>query len=51
MDVDMGKYGLYVWGAYGATVVALIGLIVMSLRAQAKRRKVLEALQAAVDGK
>lgn len=51
MDIDMGKYGFYVWGAYGATALALIGLVIMSLRVQARRRKVLEALQAAVDGK
>lgn len=51
MDFDMGKYVVFVWGCYGATTVALVALIVVSLRAQAKRRKVLEALQAAVESK
>ena len=51
MDLDMGKYVVFVWGCYGATALALTALIVVSLRAQAKRRKVLEALQAAVETK
>ncbi len=51
LDWDMGKYVVFVWGCYGATAVALGVLIVVSLRAQAKRRKVLEALQAAVESK
>lgn len=51
MDLDMGKYVVFVWGCYGATAVALGVLIVVSLRAQAKRRKMLEALQAAVESK
>ena len=46
--LDMGKYAVYVWSAYGATAVTLVSLVVMSLRAQAERRKKLEALQAAV---
>ena len=45
----MGKYAIYVWGAYGATLVALGALISISLRVQAQRRKVLEALQAAAE--
>jgi heme exporter protein D len=48
LDLDMGKYAVYVWGAYGATAVTLVALIALSLRAQAGRRKKLEALQAAV---
>jgi heme exporter protein D len=51
MDLDMGKYVVFVWGCYGATAVALGALIIVSLRAQAKRRKVVEALQAAVESK
>ena len=39
MDLDMGKYGLFVLGA----------LTVVSLLAHARRKKVLEALQAAVE--
>lgn len=46
--LDMGKYAVYVWSAYGATAVTLGSLIVLSVRAQAARRKTLEALQAAV---
>lgn len=46
--LDMGKYAVYVWGAYGATALTLASLIVLSVRAQAERRKKLEALQAAV---
>ena len=46
--LDMGKYAFYVWGAYGATALTLAGLIALSLRVQAERRKKLEALQAAV---
>jgi len=45
----MGKYAFYVWGAYGATLLGLGTLIVVSLRAQDRRRKVLEALQAAAE--
>ncbi len=51
LDLDMGKYGLFVWGAYGASAVAIIVLVLVSLRAQATRRKHLEALQAAVADK
>ena len=46
--LDMGKYAVYVWGAYGATALVLVSLTLVSLRAQAERRKKLEALQAAV---
>ena len=46
--LDMGKYAVYVWSAYGATALTLVSLTVLSLRAQAERRKKLEALQAAV---
>ena len=48
LDLDMGKYALFVWGSYGATFIALAGLIGVSLRAHADRRKKLEALQAAL---
>jgi heme exporter protein CcmD len=51
MDLNMGKYVVFVWGCYGATALALGALIIVSLRAQAKCRKVLEALQAAVETK
>ena len=47
LDLDMGKYAFFVWSAYGATALGLIGVTVMSLRANRERRKVLTALQAA----
>lgn len=49
LDLDMGRYALYVWGAYGVSAVALAGLVVLSLRAHARRRKVLDALQKAAE--
>jgi len=51
MDLDMGKYAFYVWGAYGASAISLAVLVIASLRTQARRRKVLEALQAAAENK
>lgn len=51
LDLDMGKYAIFVWGAYGASAVAVCALVVMSLRAHAMRRKQLDALQAAVEDK
>lgn len=29
--LDMGKYGPYIWGAYGASLVVIIGLMVWVL--------------------
>lgn len=49
LDLDMGKYVFFVWGAYGATALGLIGLVALSLRAHAERKKQLAALQAAVE--
>ena len=49
LDLDMGKYGLFVWGAYGASVLAIVSLIAISLRTHADKKKRLEALQAAVE--
>ncbi len=51
LDLDMGKYAVFVWGAYGASVIAIGALILMSLRANATRRKQLEGLQAAAEDK
>jgi heme exporter protein D len=51
LDLDMGKYAVFVWGSYGATFAALTALVVVSLRAQAVRRRKLEALQQAVEDK
>ena len=51
LDWDMGKYGLFVWGSFGLSFVALGGLTWLSLAVHAKRRKVLEALQKATEAK
>ena len=47
LDLDMGKYAIFVWGSYGASAIAVGALVLMSLRAHATRKKQLEALQAA----
>ncbi|MBW8732892.1 MAG: heme exporter protein CcmD [Asticcacaulis sp.] len=51
LDLDMGKYAVFVWGAYSASAIAIGGLVLMSLRAHATRKKQLDALQAAVEDK
>jgi heme exporter protein D len=48
LDFDMGKYGFFVWGAYGASALAIGGLIVASVRARLVRLKRLTALQEAL---
>ncbi len=45
----MGKYGLFVWGSYGLSFVAIAALVWLSLRVNAQRRKVLQALQQATE--
>ena len=49
LDLDMGKYGFFVWTSYGATLLGLAGLAVMTLRSHAKRKAVLKALQDTTD--
>ncbi len=49
MDIDMGKYALFVWGSYGVSFVAIAALVAVSLRTHIRRKKVLEALQAAAE--
>ncbi len=49
LDLDMGKYGLFVWGAYGASFLAIVSLTLISLRAHANKKQRLDALQAAVE--
>ena len=51
LDLDMGHYAFYVWGAYGVTAAGLISLIAVSLLAHARKRRVLEALQDAAGQK
>lgn len=45
MDLDMGKYVLFVWGSYGISAAALIGVTVMSVLAHRERAAKLKALQ------
>jgi heme exporter protein CcmD len=51
LDLDMGKYVFFVWGSYGATALGLIGLVVLTTRAHAERKRQLTALQAAAEAK
>jgi heme exporter protein D len=45
LDLDPGKYGFFVWGAYGISLAAFAGMIWMTLarsrywRTQAERLK------------
>lgn len=41
--VDLGKYAATVLGAYGVTIVLLLGLVVLSLRQSVRMRKRLDA--------
>jgi heme exporter protein CcmD len=50
-DFDMGKHAVFVWGSYGASLLGLAGLILVSLRAHARRKAVLKALQDAAESK
>ncbi|MFT3998449.1 MAG: heme exporter protein CcmD [Asticcacaulis sp.] len=46
MDLNMGKYVLFVWGSYGISAAALIGLVIVSVRAHREKAAKLRALQA-----
>ena len=46
-DFDTGKYALYVWPAYGATLIGFIGMIVGSLGFSRRWRRRAEELKAA----
>ena len=41
----MGGYAQYVWPAYGAAALVLIGLLLWTLAGYRKRQRELEALQ------
>jgi heme exporter protein CcmD len=41
----MGKYGFYVWGAYGISAISLGALVFMSLRARHQNQQGLNRLQ------
>jgi len=45
MSLDMGKYALYVWGAYGVSFVLLMALVLGSLRAQNQAKEQLAYLE------
>jgi heme exporter protein D len=46
MMPDLGRYAATVLGAYGAALVLLVGLVVLSLWQGARTRRALEAVEA-----
>ena len=48
-DFDAGKYALYVWPAYGVTLVVFVGMIVASLGFSRRWRRKAEELKAPQD--
>jgi heme exporter protein D len=47
LDLDTGKYALFVWPAYGISLIAFIGMIWASLGYSRRWRKRAEDLKAA----
>lgn len=43
---ELGKYAVYVLGSYGVGAVILGAVLILSLRANARARRELEALEA-----
>lgn len=43
--LDMGGYGVFVWSAFGATIVVLVILVVVSLRSLRSNEAALTALE------
>jgi heme exporter protein D len=43
--LDMGDYGGYVWPAFGATALVLVGLLLASVRSLRAKEAALAALQ------
>ena len=41
----MGGYAAYVWPAYGATALGLIGAVLLTLRGYARAKRLLEGAQ------
>ena len=41
----MGGYGAYIWPAYGISLLVLIGMVVLTLRAYRKERAALRVLE------
>jgi len=46
---EMGGYAGTVWPAYGAAAVILIGLVVVSLRQNARRQQTLERFESEIE--
>jgi heme exporter protein D len=44
--IDMGGYALWVWPAYGAAVVGLVGILVATVRGLKAREREFESLKA-----
>jgi heme exporter protein D len=47
LDLDTGKYALFVWPAYGVSLAAFVGMIWLSLGFSRRWRKRAEELKAA----
>lgn len=47
LDLDAGKYALYVWPAYGISALVFLGMIVASLGFSRRWRRRVEALSQA----
>jgi heme exporter protein D len=43
--LSMGGYAVFVWPAYGVTIVVMAGLVVQSLRRYRRNQRELEELQ------
>ena len=43
---DMGGYAAYVWPAFGAAALIMVGLLVLSIRTMRAREAALRALEA-----
>lgn len=49
LDLNMGKYAVFVWTSYGATLFGLGALAFISVRVHARRKAILKALQDAAN--
>ena len=47
LDLDVSPYGLFVWGAWGISALALLALVVRSAVASRRWKRDLERLEAA----
>jgi len=43
--LDMGKYGVFIWASYGASVLVIGGLMIRILRQRKKAKAVLRDLE------